>query len=116
MELSRRSFFGLLAGAVAVEVAKPVIYCFAPSQGWSGGFDVLSSGNWVASPYEAAVEAIELEAFALEIPNLIPMFSKSFYKLAQTKFVPSRGFRTPIMRAKTYVRLQAETDNATVQG
>lgn len=34
---------------------------------------------------EASVEGVELEAFATEIPNLIPM-SKTFYSLAQERF------------------------------
>ena len=34
---------------------------------------------------EAAVEAVEIEAFSTEIPSLIPM-SKSLYSLAQDRF------------------------------
>ena len=34
---------------------------------------------------ESAVESVELEAFATEIPSLVPM-SKTFYSLAQDRF------------------------------
>jgi hypothetical protein len=84
VELSRRRFFGLFGGVAASAIIAPKIYVFAPPTGWNGRFDVLNLNNWENSQplelYEAAVESIELEQFALEIPNLIPHFKSLYMK------------------------------------
>jgi hypothetical protein len=76
---------------------------------------------------ETAVEAVEIEAFATEIPNLIPM-SKSFYSLAQDRFtkvpvsfqtsagsVTRPSFRVPF-RAQGGAAISQGTGNGTALG
>jgi hypothetical protein len=48
--ISRRGFFGLVAGAAVVEIIKPKLYVFAPQGGWNHRTDLVDLRNWVKTP------------------------------------------------------------------